>query len=418
MTNAAGDVVDSAAPTAVPVQLVDVVCALAGARTVDDVAGIVRAAARQLTGADGATFVLRSGEECHYVDEDAISPLWKGKRFPMSACISGWVMLNREAAVIGDISLDERIPQDAYQPTFVRSLVMVPIRSSDPIGAIGNYWASTRSPTDDEVRVLQALADSTAVAMENVRLYAELESRVAARTAELEAANEDLRRFTAVLAHDIRQPLTTIHGFADLLDNQPADALSDAGRLAARSILRATHNLTGFLNDLVDFATAANWAPEIADVDTAALLEDVVGRLHHDITARNASVRWEGDPRLCGDRRLLSQALQNLVANAIAYTPEDRTPTVVVSVASDDQGWVLAVSDNGCGIAPDERDRVVEPFERGAAAAAPGTGLGLATCRKVAQLHGGQLDIVDSGLGGATISLRIPTPDPSERDRA
>src|SRR5258705_3687257 len=90
------------------------------------VQNIVRLAARQLTGADGATFVLRDGDRCFYADEDAIAPLWKGQRFPMSACISGWSMLNRRAAVIEDIYADARIPHDAYRPTFVHSLVIVP----------------------------------------------------------------------------------------------------------------------------------------------------------------------------------------------------------------------------------------------------------------------------------------------------
>ncbi|MCC6746325.1 MAG: GAF domain-containing protein [Deltaproteobacteria bacterium] len=166
--------------------MVAVVQELSLARTLEGVMRVVRREARALTGADGATFVLRDGDRCHYADEDAIAPLWKGHRFPMSACISGWVMLNRQTAVIPDIYADPRIPAEAYRPTFVRSLAMVPIRSSAPIGAIGAYWASARQPRAEEVRGLQALADTTSVAMENVQLYQELEARVRRRTAELE----------------------------------------------------------------------------------------------------------------------------------------------------------------------------------------------------------------------------------------
>src|SRR5437763_3268396 len=173
-------------------ELVEVVQRLSLARDLATVQEIVRRSARLLTGADGATFVLRDGDRCHYADEDAIEPLWKGQRFPMSACISGWSMLNRQPAVIEDIYADDRIPHDAYRPTFVKSLVMVPIRTLDPVGAIGNYWATRHQPTAAEVRLLQALADTTAVAMENVRVFCELEDRVKARTAELEAANEQL----------------------------------------------------------------------------------------------------------------------------------------------------------------------------------------------------------------------------------
>src|SRR5262245_55717347 len=169
--------------------LVRAIQELSLARDLDRIAEIVRSAARELVGADGATFVLRDGDLCHYKDEDAISPLWKGLRFPMETCISGWAMLNREPAVIADIYLDPRIPHDAYRPTFVKSLVMVPIRSLPPVGAMGTYWATARQANLREVGLLQALADSTSVAMENVQLYNELEQRVVTRTQELVAAN-------------------------------------------------------------------------------------------------------------------------------------------------------------------------------------------------------------------------------------
>src|SRR5262249_15081008 len=182
----------AAEPAQGMIRLVEVVQRLSLARDVATVQDTVRSAARRLTGADGATFVLRDGDRCYYADEDAIAPLWKGQRFPMSACISGWTMLHRQPAVIEDIYADDRIPHDAYRPTFVKSLVMVPIRTLDPIGPIGNYLARRHEPTSEEVQLLQAWADTTAVAMENVRVFTELEERVRARTAELEAANRDL----------------------------------------------------------------------------------------------------------------------------------------------------------------------------------------------------------------------------------
>ena len=173
--------------------LIKVIQQLSFARDLPTVQLIVRHAARNLCGADGATFVLRENGMCYYADEDAIAPLWKGMRFSMEACISGWSMLNRRAAVIPDIYADPRVPAEAYRPTFVKSLAMVPIRSLDPIGAIGVYWATHHEADAHQVLVLQALADSTAVAMENVRIYSEMERRVRERTKELEDANEAVR---------------------------------------------------------------------------------------------------------------------------------------------------------------------------------------------------------------------------------
>ena len=173
--------------------LVEAIQRLSLAQDIQSVQEIVRTVARQLTGADGATFVLRDGDRCFYADEDSISPLWKGQRFPLNACISGWVMDNRVAVAIPDVYQDPRIPIDAYRPTFVRSLAMVPIRTQSPIGAIGNYWASHHVATDDELRILQALADSTAVAIENIRIHKELEDRIRERTSQLETVNQELR---------------------------------------------------------------------------------------------------------------------------------------------------------------------------------------------------------------------------------
>lgn len=175
-------------------RLVQAVEDLSLARDLTRVQEIVRTTARELTGADGATFVLRDNGHCYYADEDAIEPLWKGKRFPMGLCISGWVMMNRQSTQIEDIYSDPRIPADAYRPTFVKSLAMVPIRTTSPIGAIGNYWARPHRATRDEMRLLKALADTTAVALENIEAFGTLEQKVKDRTSELQAANDEIRR--------------------------------------------------------------------------------------------------------------------------------------------------------------------------------------------------------------------------------
>ena len=142
---------------------------LASACSVDEVMQIITHAARLMVDCDGATLVLRDGDLCHYAEEDAISALWKGSRFPMSACISGWCMLKGEPAVIPDIYADDRIPHDAYRPTFVKSLAMVPIGAPDAIAAMGAYWASSFHPTVPEVALIQALADAAEPALRAVR---------------------------------------------------------------------------------------------------------------------------------------------------------------------------------------------------------------------------------------------------------
>ena len=108
-------------------RLVQVIQDLSSAKSLDEIMVLVRSAAREIVQSDGATFVLKDIEFCFYPDEDAISPLWKGQRFPLHSCISGWAMLNKKSVVINDIYQDPRIPIDAYKPTFVKSLAKVPI---------------------------------------------------------------------------------------------------------------------------------------------------------------------------------------------------------------------------------------------------------------------------------------------------
>lgn len=165
---------------------------LAMARNLEDLTRVVRRATRDIMEADGVTFVLRDGSSCLYVDEEAIAPLWKGQSFPLDACVSGWAMEHREPVIIEDIRDDSRVPQDAYRDTFVQSLVMMPIRTLDPVGVIGAYWATQRRPEDWELRVLQALADASAVTLDNLRAHDALADRVRERMRDLEEANRRL----------------------------------------------------------------------------------------------------------------------------------------------------------------------------------------------------------------------------------
>ena len=166
-------------PAPVPgwMALVKAVERLSTADDLPDIIEIVRATARDVSGADGVCFVLRDGDLCHYVEEYAIGPLWKGKRFPLSACISGWCMLNDKPAVIPDITLDPRIPQEAYRPTFVKSLVMVPVKTSEPIAAIGCYWAATREFSGEELALLEALGRAASAAIAAAQLRDTLRDR-------------------------------------------------------------------------------------------------------------------------------------------------------------------------------------------------------------------------------------------------
>jgi two-component sensor histidine kinase len=143
---------------------------LAAAQSFGQIREVVTHAARDLLQADGVTFVLREGELCYYAEEDAIAPLWKGRRFPMAACISGWAMRERKSVTIKDIYTDCRIPHDAYEPTFVRSLAMVPLDQDEPIAAMGAYWSRKRNISTSELRILQCFANVAGLTISHIEL--------------------------------------------------------------------------------------------------------------------------------------------------------------------------------------------------------------------------------------------------------
>lgn len=202
-------------------RLLSAIQELSLATQLSEVQRVVRTAARDLAGCDGATFVLRDGDLCYYADEDAIEPLWKGMRFPLDACISGWVMINREHAVIPDIYADSRIPHEAYRPTFVRSLVMTPIRTIAPLGAVGAYWATQHEATEEEIALLWGLADATSLALEKVTINRQLEHKVALARAAHELSQTD--ELTGLLNR---------RGFADRVARIFADHAPEAGAVA------------------------------------------------------------------------------------------------------------------------------------------------------------------------------------------
>jgi len=201
------------------ITLVETIEALSATRTIEEVAAVVRSAARRMSGADGVCFVLRDGDQCWYLDEDAIGPMWKGQRFPMSACISGWAMLHGQTVVVPDIYADDRIPHDAYRPTFVKSLVMTPVRPKDPIAAIGAYWAVGQTPSPDTVIRLEAMARATAAAIENARLYASLNEALERRTFLLRELDHRVKNTLASVQSIARQTLRAAPTPADFAES-------------------------------------------------------------------------------------------------------------------------------------------------------------------------------------------------------
>lgn len=389
-------------------QLIGVVQELSLARDLDAITAIVRRAARELTGADGATFVLRDHDSCYYADEDAIAPLWKGRRFPMSACISGWVMLQHKPAVIEDIYADPRIPVDAYRPTFVKSLVMVPIRTLDPVGAIGNYWATRRQPGADQVRLLQALADSTAVAMENVRVSAELWQRQSelAQLQRLHTVDE----MASVLAHEVNQPLTAISAYSAAALQALRAGPGEAEQLSEplEQISLQTHRAAEVIRHLRRFLRQGQ--TEKHPVDASTLVRGTLPLIEPAAKARRIRIRLklgEGLSPVLVDRLQVEQVLLNLLHNGIeAMDNAGLTGELTVRTASEADGWIrITVEDEGPGLDKEQASQLFQPFMT---SKSQGLGMGLTISRNIIEAHGGKLWAEARVGSGAVFHFTLP----------
>jgi signal transduction histidine kinase len=334
-------------------RLVDTVQELSLATNIESVMKIVRTVARELTGADGATFVLRDGNMCYYADEDAISPLWKGSRFPMKICISGWVMQNKKPAIIPDIYKDERIPFDAYRPTFVKSLAMVPIRTMDPIGAIGNYWASIHLPTTEEMGLLQALADITAVSIENINTRDQLEEKIKERElmlSQLEKQKSQLEEFTQIISHNLRAPLSNLLLLSDMITR--SSSVDDKLKYIALQ-KQVVDSLHGTFDELVDAAQVkADFNAECEYIDLEENLLKLTGLLQGEIAKSGATITYDFSmaKSVYYPGKYFDSIVLNLLSNAIKYRSPERIPEIHVKSRKSDDWTYLEIQDNGLGI--------------------------------------------------------------------
>jgi signal transduction histidine kinase len=399
----------------------DAITALASARDEPGVCAIVRRAARELSGADGVTFVLRKGNQCFYADEDAIEPLWKGRQFPIETCISGWAMLNRQHVVIPDIYSDDRIPRDAYRPTFVKSLVMVPVRREDPIAAIGAYWASWHLPTPAEIGILQSQADAAAMPLHNVQLDANLKAalrheREARETAE--SANRLRDEFLALLSHELRTPLHVINNWLWQL-KQGKEVPPMILSRALDVIERNTALQSRLVDDLLDVSRAAAGTLSIDSqvVQLGPLAASVVA-VNQPAAAEKSidlTIAQVDNPTIWGDPERLQQVLSNVVSNAIKFSPKGGR--VDVQVAREGAVASVVVRDNGMGVPPEFLPHMFDRFRQadaGLTRRQGGLGLGLTIVRDIMALHGGTVRAASPGRDlGTTIHLEFAVAEAS-----
>ncbi len=382
--------------------------ALSEVRTPTDVTALICRAARELVGADGATFVVQEGQGVRYLDEDAISPLWKGQWFPVETCISGWAILNHAAAVIEDITTDPRIPQEAYRPTFVRSLVMTPVRAPQPVAAIGVYWERRHHTTESELQTLRTLAYAADLAFTVARHHEEMRL---AHDAAVEA-NRLKDEFLATLSHELRTPLNAILGWATTLRTGALD--EGTRRRAAEVIERNARSQALLIDDLLDMSRIVTGKLRLSleTLDLRSVVASAVEAVRPAAAARGVALELIDGRSLPvrGHEVRLQQVAWNLLSNAVKFTP--RGGRVRVSLAHTHAGVELQVVDSGVGIPADFLPHVFDRFRQADGSSTRhhgGLGLGLSIVKQLVEAMGGGVRAESAGDGrGASFTVTLP----------
>lgn len=389
--------------------LTDVVEKLSMTTSLPHVTSVVAEAARKLTGADGATFVLRDHDKCFYADEDAISPLWKGHRFPIESCISGWSMIHRQPVVIKDIYQDNRIPHDAYRPTFVKSLCMVPIRVKDPLGAIGNYWANGYEPDPEEIKLLQVLANSAAIALENLQLKQSVLDQNLAQ-GQFNDLEKHFETALHTMAHDLRNPLSTMLLFTEMLQSNLKDKLDPRFLGYLNSILKTGRHANEQIQRMLSLYSVSSHRMEKEDVNLSIVAEEICEDLSAKYKDRAVEYDIQPNLRAPADPLLIRLALENLVSNAFKYTGKKDAAVIQFKQSAETKNAkTYVVEDNGDGFDASQSELLFRPLVRlHNESEFPGTGLGLASVAKIIQMHGGAIHAEGAKQQGAKFFFTLP----------
>lgn len=312
------------------------------------------------------------------------------------------VLHDKARVVVPDARVDERFADNPFVTgaiAKVRFYASSPLVTPEgvPIGTLCVFDEDTRELSDAEGRALDLLARQVVEVLELRRA-----------TRELARSNDQLKRFAEQVSHDLRNPLAAVRGFLELAVTSPE--LADAP-MASRALSRAelaAGRMATMVGDLLEYARVGG-AVRPGQVDLGELVAVALEDLDADVARWGALVEVANLPQVTGDPTLLRVLVQNLIANALKFTAATgRTPVVRVTCDAVASGWRVAVEDNGPGVAPGDRERVFGLMER-ATTGVEGLGIGLSTCRRIIDAHGGRMGIDQSRTGGASVWFTLPS---------
>ncbi len=301
---------------------------------------------------------------------------------------------------------------------WIEGLILAPVeRLRDGAERIGQGDLTHRIDfvRSDEIGQVATAFNQMAAELEG--LYGSLEEKIAERTEQLEAqttelarSNAELAQFAYIASHDLQEPLRMINSYLRLIERRYKGQLDKEADEFINFALDGSSRMQQLIRDLLAYSRVGTRSQPVDPTDCQLILQQVLDNLQMAIAESGAIVTADALPTLHVDPTYMSQLLQNLVTNAIKFR-SDRTPQICISVCYQTQPkeWLFRVADNGIGIAPDSFERIFLIFQRlHTRSEYPGTGIGLAICKKIVDRHGGRIWI-ESELGqGTTFYFTIP----------
>ncbi|MBC8321877.1 MAG: PAS domain S-box protein [Bacteroidetes bacterium] len=249
------------------------------------------------------------------------------------------------------------------------------------------------------------------------KLNDELEKRVIQRTAQFEEANKELESFVYSVSHDLRAPLRSIMGFAQIIAKRYKENLNEEGQKYFGYILEASNNMANLIEDLLQFSRLARTGIEKEQLDLNEVMDSVKQNLHQDITENKAKIILpEKMPIVKGDQSLLMQIFTNLIQNAIVYHRKGVDPEIVVTIKETPKNMIIKIADNGQGIPEQHHEKIFNIFQRlHSSDDYPGTGIGLSIVKKAVNALGGSISLESQVDEGTSFSIILPKQKKGDR---
>jgi len=292
-----------------------------------------------------------------------------------------------------------------------RSVLAVPLLREERImGALTVWRKGAGSFSAEVVNLLQTFATQSALAIQNARLFREIEEK----SRQIETANRHKSEFLANMSHELRTPLNAIIGFSEVLGERMFGELNEKQAEYTDDILSSGRHLLSLINDILDLSKveAGRMELELTKFDLPMAIDNALTLIRERASRHGIRLHHSVDDRigeLTGDERKIKQILLNLLSNAVKFTPEGGQIKVEASVG--DRAVIVAVIDSGIGIALEDQEAIFEEFRQvgtNYAQKREGTGLGLTLTRKFVELHGGKI-WVESEVGkGSRFTFTLP----------